>query len=91
MVAHSLTRYAINVSNYIVWMEDAPSQTLKVIQADLAGFFFFFYIYIINFTIFPLKKKKKKFHFLNLKYWNRHETWSLFERLFFSTISSYFV
>ena len=55
MVARSLTRYAINVSNYVVWMEDAPSQTLNVIQADLAGFFF----YIINFTIFPLKKKKK--------------------------------
>ena len=72
MVAHSLTRYAINVSNYIVWMEDAPSQTLNVIQADLVGFFFF-NIYIINFTIFPLKKKKK-IHFLNLKYWNRHET-----------------
>ena len=44
MVARSLTRYTINVSNYVVWMEDAPSQTLNVIQADLAGL----YIYIYN-------------------------------------------
>ena len=42
MVARSLTRYTINVSNYVVWMEDAPLQTLNVIQADLAGFFFFY-------------------------------------------------
>ena len=42
MVARSLTRYAKNVSNYVVWMEDAPSQTLNVIQADLAGFFFLY-------------------------------------------------
>lgn len=39
MVAHSLGRYAINVSNYVVWMNDAPSQILNVIQADLVGFF----------------------------------------------------
>ena len=40
MVAHSLARYTINVSNYVVWMGDALSQTLNVIQADLALFLY---------------------------------------------------
>ena len=40
MVAYSLARHAINVSNYVVWMNDAPSQTFNVIQVDLAIFLY---------------------------------------------------
>ena len=34
-VAHSLTRYAIDISNFLVWMEDVPPHLQSVLQADL--------------------------------------------------------
>lgn len=37
-VTHSLARFAVNVSNFLVWMEDVPLQFLSVLQVDLAGF-----------------------------------------------------
>ena len=36
-VAHSLTKSTINFSNYTIWMEDIPSQSLHFVQADLAN------------------------------------------------------
>jgi len=33
----SLTRYAINIPNYLVWMKDVPPQFLSIVQADLDG------------------------------------------------------
>ena len=36
-VAHSLSRYAITISNFIVWMEFVPPQVASVYQADLFG------------------------------------------------------
>ena len=38
MVAHGLAKYAVNIVDYVVWMEDAPSQIHNVIQADFATF-----------------------------------------------------
>ena len=36
-LAHSLARYSINVSNYVVWMEEVPNHLLSVVQQDLAN------------------------------------------------------
>ena len=36
-LAHSLARYSINVSNYVVWMEEVPNHLLFVILQDLAN------------------------------------------------------
>ena len=36
-VAHSLARYAVNIPDYLVWMEDIPPQFHFVVQADLDG------------------------------------------------------
>ncbi|KAL0000944.1 hypothetical protein SO802_014725 [Lithocarpus litseifolius] len=36
--AHSLAKFASNISDFQVWMEDVPPQLSHVIQADLAGF-----------------------------------------------------
>lgn len=52
MVAHNLARYTRNVSDYVVWIKDAPPHIHNVIQADSA----FFFINIIPVLI--LKKKK---------------------------------
>ena len=34
-LAHSLARYSINVSNYVVWMEEVPHSLFSVAQNDL--------------------------------------------------------
>ena len=39
MVAHSLARYALHVSDVVVWMEGIPSNVVSVLQADLAHFY----------------------------------------------------
>ena len=36
-VAHSLSRYALTISDFIVWMESVPPQVASVYQADLSG------------------------------------------------------
>ena len=36
-LAHSLARYSINVSNYVVWMKEVPNHLLYVVQQDLAN------------------------------------------------------
>ena len=36
-LAHSLARYSINVSNYVVWTEEVPNHLLSVVQQDLAN------------------------------------------------------
>ncbi|KAK9988324.1 hypothetical protein SO802_028563 [Lithocarpus litseifolius] len=36
-LAHSLARYSINVSNYVVWMEEVPTSLIKVVQQDIAN------------------------------------------------------
>jgi len=52
MVAHYLAKYVKNVSDYVVWMEDAPPQFYNVLQLDFANF-------LNESSIFFLKKKKK--------------------------------
>ena len=37
-LAYNLVRYAINISNFLVWMKDVPPQFAIVLQADLANF-----------------------------------------------------
>ncbi|XP_075665644.1 uncharacterized protein LOC142635355 [Castanea sativa] len=37
-LAHSLARYAIGIPDFLVWMDDVPSQLYSVFQTDLAGF-----------------------------------------------------
>ena len=37
-LAHSLARYAIGILDFLVWMEDVPSQFYFVFQTDLSGF-----------------------------------------------------
>ena len=37
-VIHSLARYAVHISNFLVWIEDVPPQILSIVQADLASF-----------------------------------------------------
>ncbi|XP_075654794.1 uncharacterized protein LOC142624960 [Castanea sativa] len=38
-LAHSLTRYAIGIPDFLVWMEDVPSQLYSVFQTDLSDFY----------------------------------------------------
>ncbi|XP_075651804.1 uncharacterized protein LOC142622240 [Castanea sativa] len=38
-LAHSLAKYAIGILDFLVWMEDAPSQLYFVFQTDLSGFY----------------------------------------------------
>ena len=51
-MAHSLTRYAIGIPDFLVWMEDVPPHIRSVLQVDLV-------CYINKVLISPLKKKKK--------------------------------
>ena len=37
IVAHNLTKLAVNLTNCVIWMEDVPSDVLSSYQADLAG------------------------------------------------------
>ena len=37
MVAHSLARYALIISNFVVWMKDVPSPFLLIVLSDIAG------------------------------------------------------
>ena len=37
-LAHSLIRYAVDILDFLVCMEDVPSQFYSVFQADLSGF-----------------------------------------------------
>ena len=37
-VAHSLVRYAIEILDFVVWMEDVPPHLLSVVQVDIVGF-----------------------------------------------------
>ena len=37
-LAHSLARYAVGIPDFLVWMEDVPSQFYSVFQTDLSGF-----------------------------------------------------
>ena len=36
-LAHSLARYSINVSNYVVWMEEFPNPLFIVVQQEVAN------------------------------------------------------
>ena len=36
-LAHSLARYSINVSSYVVWMEGVPNPLFIVVQQDVAN------------------------------------------------------
>ena len=36
-LAHSLARYSINVSSYVVWMEGVPDPLFTVVQQDVAN------------------------------------------------------
>ena len=36
-LAHSLARYSINVSSYVVWMEGVPDPLYTVVQQDVAN------------------------------------------------------
>ena len=36
-VAHSLARYANNIPDFLVWMEDVPPCIQSFVQADLAS------------------------------------------------------
>ena len=38
ILAHSLARYAEGIPNFLVWMEDIPSQFYSVFQTNLSGF-----------------------------------------------------
>ena len=37
-LAHSLARYVVSIPDFLVWMEDVPSQFYYVFQTDLLGF-----------------------------------------------------
>ena len=37
-LAYSLARYAIGIPEFLVWMEDVPSQFYSILQTDLSGF-----------------------------------------------------
>ena len=36
-LAHSLVRYFINISDYVVWIEKVPNPLLSIVQHDLAN------------------------------------------------------
>ena len=36
-VAYSLVRYAIDILNFLVWMENVPPQIHPILQANLIG------------------------------------------------------
>ena len=36
-LAHSLARYAVGIPDFLIWMEDVPSQFYSVFQTDLSG------------------------------------------------------
>ena len=36
-LAHSLARYAIDIPDFLVWMDNIPPQFMVVLQADLAN------------------------------------------------------
>ena len=38
-VAHCLARHIFNISNFLVWMKNVPSQFPVVVQADLVNYF----------------------------------------------------
>ena len=38
-VAHSLAKHALNIQDFLVWMEKAPPQVFHVLKVDLAGLF----------------------------------------------------
>ena len=50
IVAHALARFALNVTNYKVWMENVPSQIHSFVLADSNG------LYWIKDTTLILKK-----------------------------------
>ena len=37
-IAHNLTRHALCISDFVVWMEDFPPLLLPIVLADIAGF-----------------------------------------------------
>ena len=37
MVAYSLARYALVISNFVVWMKDVPSPFLLIVLSDIIG------------------------------------------------------
>lgn len=53
MVAHNLTRYAINVSDYVVWIKDVTINS----QCNSGGFSQLFLIEVYS---SPSKKKDKR-------------------------------
>ena len=36
-LTHNLARYSINVSNYVVWMEEVPNPLFTVVQQDVTN------------------------------------------------------
>ena len=38
-VTHSLAKHALNIQNFLVWMEKALPQVFHILQANLAGLF----------------------------------------------------
>ena len=38
-VAHCIARYASNISDFVVWMEDVPPLVFVVVQFDAANLF----------------------------------------------------
>lgn len=36
-VVHSLTRYALGIPDFLVWIEDVPPLILSILLADLIG------------------------------------------------------
>ena len=36
-LTHNLARYSINVSNYVVWMEEVPNPLFTVVQQDITN------------------------------------------------------
>ena len=38
-LAHNLARYVVSIPDFLVWMEEVPSQFQNVLQADFVGLF----------------------------------------------------